>query len=115
MFASFGFGITFSILKSFDNLSNNFGNKRPVMPLPVSATILSGLIFLMSIKDKTYGKGRKIEKNTFIGSMKGEEDIPHHYFTDKEIKTLFSKFKRIKITPTRYFNKIEAYDVEVIK
>jgi len=69
----------------------------------------------MSIKDKTYGKGRKIEKNTFIGSMKGEEDIPHHYFTDKEIKTLFSKFKRIKITPTRYFNKIEAYDVEVIK
>ncbi|MFH1669788.1 MAG: class I SAM-dependent methyltransferase [Candidatus Woesearchaeota archaeon] len=69
----------------------------------------------MSVKDKTYGKGEEIEKNTFIGSMEGEEDIPHHYFSDKEINTLFSKFSKIKITPTTYFDKIEAYDAEAIR
>jgi len=69
----------------------------------------------MSVKDKTYGKGKKIEKNTFIGSMVGEEDIPHHYFTKEEIKRLFSKFSKTKISTTTYFNKIEAFDVEAIK
>lgn len=69
----------------------------------------------MSVKDKTYGKGKEIEENTFIGSMEGEEDILHHYFNDREIKILFSKFTKIKTTPTTYFDKIEAYDVEAIK
>jgi len=69
----------------------------------------------MSIKDKTYGKGKQIEKNTFIGSMEGEEEIPHHYFTKKEIERLFSKFSKLKISATTYFDKIEAFDVEAIK
>lgn len=69
----------------------------------------------MSIKDKTYGEGKEIEENTFIGSMVGEEEILHHYFTKKEIKRLFSKFSKTKISVTTYFGKIEAFDVEGIK
>lgn len=69
----------------------------------------------ISVNDKTYGKGKEIEENTFLGSMKREEDIPHHYFTEKEIKKLFSKFSEIKIFATTYFGKIEAFDVEAIK
>lgn len=69
----------------------------------------------MSIKDKTYGKGKKIEKNTFIGSMEGEEEIPHHYFSKNELEVLFYKFNKKKITATIYFNKIKAFDVEAIK
>lgn len=69
----------------------------------------------MSTKDSTCGKGREVENNTFIGSMKGEEDILHHYFTEEEIRKLFFKFSKLKITPTTYFDKIEAYDIEAIK
>ncbi|MFH1972140.1 MAG: class I SAM-dependent methyltransferase [archaeon] len=69
----------------------------------------------MSTKDKTYGKGKEIEKNTFLGSMEGEEDIAHHYFTKEEIKTLFAKFSKTNISTTTYFQKIEAFDVEAMK
>ncbi|MFH1456116.1 MAG: class I SAM-dependent methyltransferase [archaeon] len=76
-----------------------------------------GMIILefMSVNDKTYGKGREIEKNTFIGSMIGEEEIPHHYFTKEEIKKLFSKFSKTNISATTYFGKIKAFDVESFK
>lgn len=69
----------------------------------------------MSIKDKTYGKGKEVEKNTFLGSMEDDKHILHHYFTKEEIKKLFSKFTKLKISPTEYFGEIKAFDVEAIK
>lgn len=51
----------------------------------------------MSTKNKYFGKGKELEKNTFIGEVPGEEDVPHHYFTLGELKDLFARFSRSKI------------------
>jgi len=56
----------------------------------------------MTTKNKYYGKGREIEKNTFIGEVENEEDVPHHYFTKAEVKKLFSKFSKLRINPAKY-------------
>ena len=69
----------------------------------------------MSSEDKTCGKGKKIEENTYLGSMKDDPHMMHHYFTEEEIRNLFSRFFNTKISPTTYFNEIEAFDVEAIK
>lgn len=54
-----------------------------------------GMVTVTSDKDYKYGKGRKIEKNTyelFEGSH-GEVGIPHHFFDESEVKSLFKNFK----------------------
>jgi ubiquinone/menaquinone biosynthesis C-methylase UbiE len=51
----------------------------------------------LSISDSTFGSGREIERNTFVGQKKGEEDVPHHYVSRAEIVRMFSKYKSIKI------------------
>lgn len=69
----------------------------------------------MSVKDKTYGKGKKIEENTFLGSMEEDKHMMHHYFTRDEIKMLLSKFTSIKISPKEYWGEVKAFDVEAVK
>lgn len=69
----------------------------------------------MSVKDKTCGKGKKIEKNTFLGGMEDDKHMIHHYFTKKEINSLLSKFTRFKISPKIYFGEVKAFDIEAIK
>jgi ubiquinone/menaquinone biosynthesis C-methylase UbiE len=49
--------------------------------------------------------GIEIEKNTLIGK-KSEEDVPHHYTTREEIKSLFSEFRQLDVrlqTATEYY------------
>lgn len=70
---------------------------------------------LMSVKDKTYGKGKKVEENTFLGSMKEDKHMLHHYFTKEEIKDLFSRFTKLKISSKLYFGEVKAFDVEAVK
>jgi ubiquinone/menaquinone biosynthesis C-methylase UbiE len=70
---------------------------------------------VMSVKDKTCGKGEKIEENTFLGGMDDDKHMMHHYFTKKEIKMLLSKFTSFKISPKTYFGAIKAFDIEAIK
>ena len=69
----------------------------------------------MSVKDKTCGRGKEVEKNTFLGSMEEDKHMMHHYFTREEIKMLFSKFTMLKISSKEYFGEIKAFDVEAIK
>jgi len=69
----------------------------------------------MSVKDKTYGKGKEVEKNTFLGSMEEDKHILHHYFSKDEIKMLLSNFTNIKISPKEYWGEVKAFDVEAIK
>ena len=78
---------------------------------------LKGMLIteLMSVKDKTCGKGKEIEKNTFLGGMEDDKHMLHHYFTRDEIKMLFSKFSNIKISPKEYWGQVKAFDVEAVK
>lgn len=56
----------------------------------------------LSALDTSYGLGTKIEKNTFIGSRTGEENIPHHYTDESELKALLNKFSFANINKSIY-------------
>jgi ubiquinone/menaquinone biosynthesis C-methylase UbiE len=66
-----------------------------------------------------YKNGIEIEKNTLIGK-KTEEDVPHHYSTREEIRTLFSKFQQLSVglsTAIEYYraDKVHSDSKEGIK
>jgi len=77
----------------------------------------------LSPDDYSYGLGKEIERNTFLGSKKNEEDVPHHYFQKKELTYLLSDYKQLDIKAAsysfldekgeRFFRKY--YDVEAVK
>ncbi|MFH1916175.1 MAG: class I SAM-dependent methyltransferase [Nanoarchaeota archaeon] len=69
----------------------------------------------MSVEDKTCGRGKKIEANTFLGGMEDDKHMMHHYFTKEEIKQFLSKFTKFKISPKTYFGEVKAFDIEAIK
>ena len=60
------------------------------------------VIDYVSIYDENYGKGKEIEKDTFINNVEGEENIPHHYSNIEELKELYSNFSHVEITPVEY-------------
>ena len=58
-----------------------------------------GLLFLVAISTKhpKYLTGTEIEPNTRINTDSVDGDLPHHFFTEKELRALFSKqFKIVK-------------------
>ncbi len=78
------------------------------------------LIDFMSLNDDSFGLGKEGEKNTFIGSREGEEDIPHYYTDIDELKELFKDFRDIKVLENEYHitidskNKIKSRMLDVI-
>lgn len=70
---------------------------------------------VISVKDETYGKGREIEKNTFLGSMEEDKHMMHHYFTKEEIKKLLFNFTSFKSSLKNYFGEMKAFDIEAVK
>lgn len=83
-------------------------------------TLLTDFI---SVEDETHGKGKEIEKNTFVGAMPGLPDLIEHYTTREELVKLFSSFSEVKIDEADHFctdnsgqNKlIKAFDVNAVK
>lgn len=77
----------------------------------------------MSTDDETCGKGIQIEKNTFVGSMEGEDNIAHHYSTEEELEEFFQNFTQKEIVRNDYIYKknngdeyvIKSFDVKAIK
>src|SRR3990172_8491881 len=77
----------------------------------------------LSVGDSTCGRGREIERNTFIGAKKEEEDVPHHYVSRPELVQLFSDYERLKIRASSNSYSDESgekyvrryYDVEAVK
>jgi len=61
---------------------------------------------LLSNKDPRYGKGEKIEENTFHQILDPHEDeVTHHFSDKKEAKQLFSKFHLIQLKEKKGFSK----------
>lgn len=73
------------------------------------------IVDFMSIEDETYGKGIKIEENTFKSSMEGEENIIHHYASEEELKRLFAKFNNFTIQANDYQYKNDQRKLHTIK
>ena len=57
----------------------------------------------LSVQDDSYGIGNQIEYNTFIGSREGEEEVPHHYTTHKELNCLLNEFGKCTVKQNEYF------------
>lgn len=55
-----------------------------------------------SKEDLSYGLGKAIEENTFVGSREGEEGIPHHYTDIEELKELLEMFYKVNISKNEY-------------
>jgi len=77
-----------------------------VMILQEFARVLrsGGLLFLdiLSRNDSSYGRGRLLEPHTFIGSRSGEDNIPHHYTSRKDITRALSAFTLHSLEEVRY-------------
>lgn len=60
------------------------------------------LVFTRTTGDYRFGKGKKIEKNTFILNIKdtNEKGMVMHFLDRKEIDTIFNKFSEITIEKT---------------
>ena len=65
------------------------------------------LVDFMSLEDDSFGLGEEVEKNTFIGSREGEEDVPHYYTDTSELKELFKNFRNISISKNEYHINID--------
>lgn len=68
---------------------------------------ISGIFVLIvpSLKDGHYGIGKEIEKNTFLGVPDVDKDVPHHFFTKKEVIALLHGFKIIKFSEDKGYSR----------
>ena len=59
---------------------------------------------LRSTNDYRYGKGRKLETNTFVMNIKdtNEFNLKIHFLTKKQLYIYFKKFKKIKIEKNEF-------------
>lgn len=55
------------------------------------------LITFLSTRDEKYGKGKEIEKNSYIATSDLEKNVVHHFSDKAEILQLFRNFLLIKI------------------
>lgn len=53
-----------------------------------------------SPKDFTFRTGRYIERRTKIGIADWDSDLPHHYFTKRELKDFLKNFDIISFKET---------------
>ncbi len=60
------------------------------------------ILDMLSKDDLSYGLGKAIEENTFVGSREGEDEIPHHYTDTEELKRLLEKFYEVNIYRNEY-------------
>lgn len=58
---------------------------------------------LLSSNDIFYGQGTEIEPNTFIGIPDSDGDVPHHFFTKKELEKQLPDFRFLRLEEKKYF------------
>jgi 2-polyprenyl-3-methyl-5-hydroxy-6-metoxy-1,4-benzoquinol methylase len=66
---------------------------------------------LLSARSGSYHKGTEIEKNTYISDVGPEAGVPHHYFDDDEILSIFKGWKIIVLGEkvVRYLDKTDDF------
>jgi len=76
-----GHGLKNDIIKSFNEIKRVLKNHGIL------------ILALLSTGDDFCGQGEELEENTFLGVPDVDHDIPHHFFTEKEIKELLPGFR----------------------
>lgn len=77
----------------------------------------------VTVDDITYGIGDEIADNTFVGGRPGEEEIPHYYTTEKDLRLMFKNYSKLDMYNKTYVftddngneHKIEAIVVKAEK
>jgi 2-polyprenyl-3-methyl-5-hydroxy-6-metoxy-1,4-benzoquinol methylase len=87
---------------TYDNIEKTIQN--------VHKRLLPGGMLLLattSIHQDGYAKGEKIEAGTFVKDDGKEKGIPHHYFTEKELRWLFEDWDLLVLAEsnTNYLEK----------
>ncbi len=60
----------------------------------------SGILFVdLTARQEHVAGGRQIEKGTYVTKSGPEKGIIHHMFTEPEIRSTFSKFRILRLTP----------------
>lgn len=57
---------------------------------------------ILSINDPSCEIGEEIEPGTRVGGREGEEDVPHHYSTKKELKEILTNYSKIDISENSF-------------
>jgi len=67
----------------------------------------NGLAFLtfQSKRSHKFGKGNKIEKDTFILEEIPEKGIPHHFSDKREVQGMLKNFRILSLNLDEFFNK----------
>lgn len=52
-----------------------------------------GLVTTLSNNDYKYGRGKRVDVDTYVSTEEDERDIVHHFFSKKELEFLFDKFE----------------------
>ncbi|MFT3950413.1 MAG: class I SAM-dependent methyltransferase [Oscillospiraceae bacterium] len=75
-----------------------------------------GYVFVdyVSKEDELFGVGTEIESNTFLNNTPGEEEIPHHYSDEQEIRALYAEHD-VNIKPFTYSFKDSYGNTHYIK
>ena len=69
----------------------------------------------VTIEDPTFGVGEKIADNTFIGGRPGEENIPHYYTNEDDLKSMFRNFSDVSFIDRTYSFKDDNKVEHIIK
>ncbi|MBD3311746.1 MAG: methyltransferase domain-containing protein [Candidatus Magasanikbacteria bacterium] len=95
---------TYDLIISISTIHH--GTKKDVQDLInriYKAIIQDGKIFITvpdyesAKKWETFEKNKKIDEGTFAPQSGPEKDLPHSFYTKKEVQKMFSKFKNLKI------------------
>ncbi len=85
---------SFDIVIAFHILEHLLSEDREKAVSEIKRVLVPGgkaFVRVFSIGDMRFGKGNEVEKNTF---MRGNK-LAYHYFTEQELKSLFSGFQLI--------------------
>jgi len=71
-----------------------------------------GVLFLktLSMHDGAYGLGEELEPNTFLPKIEPDGDIPHHFFTEEELRDVFRGFEIKSLTEETHKPKLRPID-----
>jgi hypothetical protein len=90
---------------------NTIKNIKTTIDIIYNSLVGGGLFMasLVSIHSGRTEKGKQIEPNTYINDQGLESGVPHHYFDEQEIRSLFQSYK-ILILAEIIANYIETED-----